>query len=286
MGGLRDAGRGPRTAPRQRGSSTSSCGRSRTLLLDKRVAVLSFDAPYMLDETEISKLSVYIAAYSPNPPFVEAAVRGLFHRPGAVRRPAGPTCRARPTAVCRTAGAGPGPGHPPDGIRRQAQFAGSGGPGGTAGGLPADPGRPPSWTATATGFPTAPRWSSCSAIPTTTWTCALIPSPPGAGSATMDLLLDRAGTLELAAAQPGKHHQHRVSDSGRGGKRGADPHGAAHGHAPDQYRTAGGGARSVARSHPRAALGRLPRPHSWASLAALLACPRALRRSVGTRPCR
>ena len=49
------------------------------LLLDKRVAVLSFDAPYMLDETEISKLSVYIAAYSPNPPFVEAAVRGLFH---------------------------------------------------------------------------------------------------------------------------------------------------------------------------------------------------------------
>lgn len=49
------------------------------LLLDKRVAVLSFDAPYMLDETEISKLSVYIAAYSPNPPFVETAVRGLFH---------------------------------------------------------------------------------------------------------------------------------------------------------------------------------------------------------------
>ncbi len=49
------------------------------LLLGKRVAVLSFDAPYMLDETEISKLSVYIAAYSPNPPFVETAVRGLFH---------------------------------------------------------------------------------------------------------------------------------------------------------------------------------------------------------------
>lgn len=49
------------------------------LLLGKRVAVLSFDAPYMLDETEISKLSVYIAAYSPDSPFVEAAVRGLFH---------------------------------------------------------------------------------------------------------------------------------------------------------------------------------------------------------------
>ncbi len=49
------------------------------LLLGKRVAVLSFDAPYMLDETEISKLSVYIAAYSPDPPFVETAVRGLFH---------------------------------------------------------------------------------------------------------------------------------------------------------------------------------------------------------------
>lgn len=49
------------------------------LLLGKRVAVLSFDAPYMLDETEVSKLSVYIAAYSPNPPFVETAVRGLFH---------------------------------------------------------------------------------------------------------------------------------------------------------------------------------------------------------------
>ena len=49
------------------------------LVHDKRVAVLSFDVPNLLDETEISKLSVYIAAYSPNPPFVEAAVRGLFH---------------------------------------------------------------------------------------------------------------------------------------------------------------------------------------------------------------
>ena len=46
--------------------------------LEKRIAVLSFDAPFMLDETDISKLEVYIGAYSPTIPFVESAVRALF----------------------------------------------------------------------------------------------------------------------------------------------------------------------------------------------------------------
>ncbi len=48
------------------------------LAVEKKVAVLSFDAPYMLDETDINKIAVYIAAYSPAVPYVESAVRALF----------------------------------------------------------------------------------------------------------------------------------------------------------------------------------------------------------------
>ncbi len=43
-----------------------------------RLVVLAFNAPYYLDTTEISKLSLYLAAYSKITPFVEAAVRALF----------------------------------------------------------------------------------------------------------------------------------------------------------------------------------------------------------------
>jgi beta-N-acetylhexosaminidase len=45
---------------------------------DGRLAVLALNAPYYLDTTEISKLSLYLAAYSKTEPFVEAAVRALF----------------------------------------------------------------------------------------------------------------------------------------------------------------------------------------------------------------
>ncbi len=48
------------------------------LAVEKEIAVLAFDAPYMLDETDINKVAVYIAAYSPALPFVESAVRALF----------------------------------------------------------------------------------------------------------------------------------------------------------------------------------------------------------------
>ncbi len=48
------------------------------LAVEKEIAVLSFDAPYMLDETDINKVAVYLAAYSPTLPFVESAVRTLF----------------------------------------------------------------------------------------------------------------------------------------------------------------------------------------------------------------
>ncbi len=43
-----------------------------------QLVVLAFNAPYYLDTTEISKLSLYLAAYSKTAPFVEAAVRALF----------------------------------------------------------------------------------------------------------------------------------------------------------------------------------------------------------------
>jgi beta-N-acetylhexosaminidase len=42
------------------------------------LVVLAFNAPYYLDTTEISKLRMYLAAYSKTEPFVEAAVRALF----------------------------------------------------------------------------------------------------------------------------------------------------------------------------------------------------------------
>lgn len=48
------------------------------LALEKRLAVLAFDAPDMLDATDISKLAAFIAAYSPASPFVSSAVRALF----------------------------------------------------------------------------------------------------------------------------------------------------------------------------------------------------------------
>lgn len=43
-----------------------------------RLAVLTFSAPYYLDTTEISKLALYLAAYSKTDPFIETAVRVLF----------------------------------------------------------------------------------------------------------------------------------------------------------------------------------------------------------------
>lgn len=45
---------------------------------DAKLVVLAFNAPYYLDTTEISKLSLYLAAYSKTEPFVEAAVRALY----------------------------------------------------------------------------------------------------------------------------------------------------------------------------------------------------------------
>jgi beta-N-acetylhexosaminidase len=43
-----------------------------------KLVVLAFNAPYYLDTTEISKLSLYLGAYSKVEPFLEAAVRALF----------------------------------------------------------------------------------------------------------------------------------------------------------------------------------------------------------------
>jgi beta-N-acetylhexosaminidase len=45
---------------------------------ETKLVVLAFNAPYYLDTTEISKLTLYLAAYSKTSPFVEAAVRALF----------------------------------------------------------------------------------------------------------------------------------------------------------------------------------------------------------------
>jgi beta-N-acetylhexosaminidase len=45
---------------------------------DAQLVVLAFNAPYYLDTTEISKLSLYLGAYSKTSPFIEAAVRALF----------------------------------------------------------------------------------------------------------------------------------------------------------------------------------------------------------------
>lgn len=47
-------------------------------MLDARVVVLAFGPPYDLDSTEISKVDLYYALYSPGEPFVEAGLRALF----------------------------------------------------------------------------------------------------------------------------------------------------------------------------------------------------------------
>jgi beta-N-acetylhexosaminidase len=51
---------------------------SRSASYGARLVVLALNAPYYLDTTEISKLSLYLAAYSKVDPFVEAVVRTLF----------------------------------------------------------------------------------------------------------------------------------------------------------------------------------------------------------------
>jgi beta-N-acetylhexosaminidase len=48
------------------------------LLLDKRIIVFAFNAPYFLDATDISKLTAYYCLYSKSAPFVEVAARLLF----------------------------------------------------------------------------------------------------------------------------------------------------------------------------------------------------------------
>ncbi len=45
---------------------------------DARLVVMAFNAPYYLDTTEISKLSLYLGAYSKADPFVDTVVRVLF----------------------------------------------------------------------------------------------------------------------------------------------------------------------------------------------------------------
>lgn len=47
-------------------------------LRDKRLVVMAFRAPYYLDTTEISKLTVYFGVYSKTQPFLETAVRAFF----------------------------------------------------------------------------------------------------------------------------------------------------------------------------------------------------------------
>jgi beta-N-acetylhexosaminidase len=46
---------------------------------DKKLVVLSYSAPYYLDQTEISKLTAYFAVYSKVAPFLEASVRAIYH---------------------------------------------------------------------------------------------------------------------------------------------------------------------------------------------------------------
>lgn len=48
------------------------------LLRDKHVIVFSFNAPYFLDATDISKITAYYCLYSKSAPFVEVAARLLF----------------------------------------------------------------------------------------------------------------------------------------------------------------------------------------------------------------
>ncbi|MEJ2734296.1 MAG: glycoside hydrolase family 3 N-terminal domain-containing protein [Anaerolineae bacterium] len=51
---------------------------SQSASYEARLVVLAFNAPYYLDTTEISKLSLYLGGYSKVEPFIEAAVRTLF----------------------------------------------------------------------------------------------------------------------------------------------------------------------------------------------------------------
>jgi beta-N-acetylhexosaminidase len=48
------------------------------LLLNKRLVVFAFNAPYYLDATDISKITAYYCLYSKSAPFVEVAARLLF----------------------------------------------------------------------------------------------------------------------------------------------------------------------------------------------------------------
>ncbi len=48
------------------------------LLLDKKIVLFAFNAPYYLDPTDISKLTAYYCLYSKSAPFVEVAARLLF----------------------------------------------------------------------------------------------------------------------------------------------------------------------------------------------------------------
>lgn len=49
------------------------------ILQNKKVVLFAFNAPYFLDATDISKLTVYYGLYSKSLPFVEVAARLLFH---------------------------------------------------------------------------------------------------------------------------------------------------------------------------------------------------------------
>jgi beta-N-acetylhexosaminidase len=50
----------------------------RDLLLDKRIVLFSFTAPYYFDATDISKLTAYYGLYSKQPAFIDMAARLLY----------------------------------------------------------------------------------------------------------------------------------------------------------------------------------------------------------------
>ncbi len=54
-----------------------------SLVPEAKLVVLAFNAPYYLDTTEVSKLTLYLGAYSKTEPFVQAAVRTLFRETAA-----------------------------------------------------------------------------------------------------------------------------------------------------------------------------------------------------------
>jgi beta-N-acetylhexosaminidase len=67
----------PRDYP-QSGAVQELLARRSDVLRNKKVIALAYNAPYYLDATEISKLTVYYGIYSKTSPFVEASVRALF----------------------------------------------------------------------------------------------------------------------------------------------------------------------------------------------------------------